>query len=171
MPLPLFVILSILLSVFVSPSFATEFIGRVIAVKDGDTIEVLHNRTPERIRLTGIDCPDKKQAFGQRAKQATATLSFGQTVTVNSSGKDRYGRTLATVVLPDGRTLNHELVSQGWCWWYRKYAPGDTVHEKLENKARETRKGLWVEPNPEPPWEWRKQDYQVAMSQSLSRKW
>jgi endonuclease YncB( thermonuclease family) len=104
-----------LLFLFTSPSHASEFIGRVVSVKDGDTIEVLHNRKAERIRLSGIDCPEKKQAFGHRAKQATSALSFGQNVTVKSDGNDRYGRTLANVVLPNGGNLNHELVKGGWC--------------------------------------------------------
>ncbi|MDK2745144.1 MAG: thermonuclease family protein [Nitrospira sp. BO4] len=109
-----FVPISILLFLHISLAQAAEFTGRVVSVKDGDTIEVLHNKTPERIRLTGIDCPEKKQAFGQRAKQATSTLSFGQQVTIQRTGKDRYGRTLAAVVLPNGRSLNHELVKDGW---------------------------------------------------------
>ncbi len=59
------------------------------------------------------------------------------------------------VLLPDGTNVNHEMVKRGWCWWYRKYAPGDAVLEKLEKEAREVRKGLWVDPQPVPPWEWR----------------
>jgi endonuclease YncB( thermonuclease family) len=58
------------------------------------------------------------------------------------------------VLLPDGTTVNHKLVKDGWCWWYRKYAAEDTVLEGLENEARQGRKGLWVEPNHVPPWEW-----------------
>lgn len=104
-----FLVLLFLFSV--APAFS--FTGRVVAVLDGDTIEVLHNGKAERIRLTGIDCPEKKQAFGQRAKQATSALSFGQHVTVHSAGKDRYKRTLAVVELPDGMNLNYELVRQG----------------------------------------------------------
>ena len=73
-----------------------------------------------------------------------------------ATSKDRNGRTLATVMLPDGRSLDHELVRDGWCWWYRKYAPGDTVLEGLEKEAREAKKGLWADPQPVPPWEWRK---------------
>ena len=64
--------------------------------------------------------------------------------------------TLGDVILPDGMNLNQELVKDGRCWWYRKYAPGDTVLEGLENEAREARKGLWADPDPMPPWEWRK---------------
>jgi endonuclease YncB( thermonuclease family) len=56
----------------------------------------------------------------------------------------------------DGTHVNHTLVKAGWCWWYRKYAPGDTVLEGLEKDAREAKKGLWADPQPVPPWEWRK---------------
>ena len=77
-------------------------------------------------------------------------------VTIQTHGKDKYERTLADVLLPDGTNLNHALVKEGWCWWYRKYAPGDTTLEGLEKEAREARIGLWADPQPVPPWEWRK---------------
>ena len=77
-------------------------------------------------------------------------------VIVQTHGLDKYGRTLADVLLPDGTNVNHTLVKDGWCWWYRKYAPGDTVLEGLEKEAREERKGLVADPQPVPPWEWRK---------------
>ena len=77
-------------------------------------------------------------------------------VTIQTHGQDKYGRTLADVLLKDGTNVNQELVKQGWCWWYRKYAPGDTVLEQLEREAREGRKGLWADPQPVPPWEWRR---------------
>jgi len=139
-----------------SYGLAAEFTGEVVSVLDGDTIEVLHNQHPERIRLSGIDCPEKGQAFGQKAKQAASALAFGKNVTIQTHGKDKYKRTLGDVILPDGTNVNQELVKQGWCWWYKKYAPGDTVLEGLEKAARESRKGLWVDPHPVPPWEWRK---------------
>jgi endonuclease YncB( thermonuclease family) len=137
-------------------SFATDFTGRVVGVIDGDTIEVLHNQRPERIRLSGIDCPEKGQAYGQKAKHAASDLAFGKEVTLQTHGHDKYKRTIGDVILPDGMNLNQELVKQGWCWWYRKYAPEDTVLEGLENEARAGRKGLWADPHPVPPWEWRK---------------
>ncbi|MCM3901633.1 MAG: thermonuclease family protein [Pyrinomonadaceae bacterium] len=77
-------------------------------------------------------------------------------VTLHTHAKDTYGRILGDVLLPDGTNVNHTLVQDGWCWWYRKYAPGDTVLEGLEKSAREGRKGLWADPQPVPPWEWRK---------------
>src|SRR5215831_10594859 len=137
-------------------AFATDFSGPVISVLDGDTIEVLHNTRAERVRLNGIDCPEKGQPYGKKAKQAASALVFGKQVTLKTYGLDKYGRTIADVLLPDGTNVNHELVKQGWCWWYRKYAPGDTVLEGLERDARDAKKGLWVDPHPVPPWVYRK---------------
>ena len=135
---------------------AADFSGSVVSVLDGDTIEVLHNQHPERIRLSGIDCPEKGQAYGQKAKQAASALVFGKEVTLQTYGHDKYRRTLADVFLPDGTNVNHALVKEGWCWWYRKYAPGVTVLETLETEAREAKRGLWADLQPVPPWEWRK---------------
>ena len=75
---------------------------------------------------------------------------------VQTHGRDEHTRTIGDVILPDGINLNHELVRQGLCWWYRKYAPGDTVLEHLEVEALESKKGLWVDPVPIPPWVYRK---------------
>ena len=133
-----------------------DFSGSVVSVLDGDTIEVLHNQHPERIRFYGIDCPEKGQAYGNKAKQATSALVFGKEVTLQTHGKDKYKRTLADVLLPDGTNVNQQLVKDGWCWWYRKYSPGNTVLEGFEQEARKARIGLWADPQPVPPWEWRK---------------
>jgi endonuclease YncB( thermonuclease family) len=86
-------------------------------------------------------------------------LVVGKNVPLQTHGHDKYKRTLANVLLPDGTNVNHMLVKDGWCWWYRKYAPDDTVLEGLEKDAREARKGLWADPHPVPPWEWRKQKH------------
>jgi endonuclease YncB( thermonuclease family) len=135
---------------------AADFTGRVVGVIDRDTIEVLNGHHTERIRLSGIDCPKKGQAFGKQAKQAASALVFGKDVTLQTHGYDKYKRTLADVLLSDGSNVNQTLVKDGCCWWYRKYEPGDTVLEKLEAEARQARKGLWADPQPVPPWEWRK---------------
>jgi len=135
---------------------AGSFSGEVVGVLDGDTIEVMHGQQAERVRLNGIDCPEKKQAYGTRAKQAAAALVFGKDVTVRTHGLDKYGRTIADVLLPDGTNMNQVLVKDGWCWWYRKYAPLDTTLQRLERAAREAQSGLWADPKPAPPWEYRK---------------
>jgi hypothetical protein len=95
------------------------------------------------------------QDFGARAKAAAAELAFGKTVTVRLLGTDRYHRGIALVVLPDGRILNHEIVRSGFAWWFRTYAPADATLERLETEARQARRGLWSQPHPIPPWDWR----------------
>ena len=77
-------------------------------------------------------------------------------MTVKDHGMDWFGRTIGTVLLQDGTNVNHALVKEGWRWWYRKYAPGNSELEKLEKEARGRRKGLWADPQPVPPWEWRR---------------
>ena len=104
-----------------SPAVA-EFAGKVVGVSEGDTMTVLRDQTQVRIRLYGIDCPETGQDFGSRAKQFTADLAFGKVVTVVPRDRDRYGRIVANVVLPDGRVLNDELVKAGLAWWYWQHA-------------------------------------------------
>ena len=141
----------LLLSPYVS--FA-DFSGPVVSVIDGDTIDVLHDRHPERIRLNGIDCPEKVQAFGKKAKQLTSTLVHGKEVTVQVFRKDRHGRTVADVVLPDGTNVSRELLRAGLAWWYRQYSK-DASLGALEEEAQQAKRGLWADPNPLPPWELR----------------
>jgi endonuclease YncB( thermonuclease family) len=124
-----------------------DFTGKVVGVTDGDTIKVMHHGKAEKIRLSGIDCPEKKQPFGTRAKQFTSQQAFGKEVTIREAGRDRYGRTLADVILPDGRNLNQELLKAGLAWWFRKYSKNVRLGE-LERQAREAKRGLWVESQP-----------------------
>ncbi|GKS62904.1 putative endonuclease [Nitrospira sp.] len=126
----------------------------MVGVLDGDTIDVLHNGKAERIRLRGVDCPEKKQPFGQKAKQFTSTLVFGKTVSVVPSEKGRYGRTIGDVFLPNGANLSYELVKAGLAWWYHTYSD-DVVLAALELDAQVARRGLWIDPRPIPPWEYR----------------
>ncbi len=129
---------------------------RVVRVLDGDTIEVLKEGRAARVRLYGIDAPERGQPFGSAARRFTADLCFGQHVLLREHGRDRYGRILADVVLPDGRVLNEELVRAGLAWWYREYAPEARLLEALEREARAARLGLWADPRPVPPWEFRR---------------
>ena len=147
-------LLTVFLASALSFGLGEEFRGKVVRVLDGDTIEVMHHGQAERIRLNGIDCPEKAQPFGERAKKYTSSLAFGETVTAIVKDTDRYGRTVAEILLPDGRSLNRELVKAGLAWWYRKYSTDATLGQ-LEAEARAARRGLWADSNPVPPWEWR----------------
>jgi micrococcal nuclease len=148
--------LFVLAAVATATLYAEDFTGKVVGITDGDTIRVMHNGAPERIRLWGIDCPESKQPFGTRAKQFTGDLAFGQTVTVRVRDIDRYKRTVAEIILPDGRNLNQELVRAGFAWWFERYARHETVLRDLQDEARSAKRGLWADPKPVPPWEWRR---------------
>lgn len=146
----------IVLNLFlVLPFYSEEWSGKVIAVKDGDTIEILVNTLPIRVRLYGIDCPEKSQAFGQRARQFTSDLIFGKIVKVKVKDTDRYGRSVGEVILPDGRILNYELVKAGLAWWYRQFSK-DPLLKKYEDDARSKGLGLWADPDPKAPWDFRR---------------
>jgi len=99
------------------------FTGKVVGVSDGDTISVMRKGRAAKVRLHGIDCPEKKQPYGTRAKRYTSDMAFGKEVTVRFQTTDKYGRIVGEVILPGGISLNKELVYVGLAWWYRKYAP------------------------------------------------
>jgi hypothetical protein len=82
-------------------------------------------------------------------------MAFGKDVTIRVLDKDRYGRTVAEVILPEERSLNREMVGQGMAWWYRQFAPRDRELDRLESEARTAKRGLWSQPDPTPPWDWR----------------
>jgi endonuclease YncB( thermonuclease family) len=139
-----------------TPAERREWAGKVVAIQDGDSIEVLRGREPVKVRLYGVDCPESNQPFGNRAKQRTGELAFGKTVTVVERTKDRYQRTVAEIRLPSGANLSHELLRSGHAWWFRKYAPRDRILRDLEQEASDRKRGLWADSHPTPPWEWRK---------------
>lgn len=129
--------------------------GRVVAVSDGDTFTLL---TPDnkqhKIRLHGVDCPEKNQAFGQKAKDFTSDLIFGKDVTVEATDTDRYGRTVG-IVYVDSKVLNEELLSAGYAWHYKQYDNSEW-YALLETKAKMQGLGLWADTKPVPPWDFRK---------------
>lgn len=147
-------------------ALAESFAGRVVGVSDGDTISVMKSGKAVKVRLHGVDAPESSQAFGTRARQKTSELVFGQEVTVHVETLDRYGRIVGKVILPDGRSLNRELVRSGLAWWYRDYARKDKELERLEREAREERRGLWADPDPTPPWLFRKNNRRPGAEQS-----
>lgn len=128
----------------------------MVGVKDGDTIELLRNGRKITVRLYGVDTPEKAQAYGQRARQFTAALVFGKHVRLIVHNTDRYGRTVGTVILPDGSSLNEELVRQGYAWHYKAYAQ-DRNLANAEADARRLKRGLWQDPAPVAPWDFRKE--------------
>ena len=130
--------------------------GRVTRIIDGDTVEILLNSSPIIVRLNGIDAPEKDQMFGTRARQVVSELAFGKQVGLILHERERYNRIVADVILPDGRNLSHELVRGGAAWWFRRYAPHDEKMRLLEEEARDAKRGLWADPSPMPPWEFRK---------------
>ena len=135
----------------------TELNGKVVRVIDGDSIEILCQKTTYEIRLEGVDCPEMGQPFGKTAKKFTSQMAFGKTVTVQVKELDKYGRTVGTVILPDGTNLCRELVKAGLAWWYRQYSDDESL-QALEEEAREAGRGLWALPNPTPPWEKRHEE-------------
>lgn len=130
------------------------FAGRVVSISDGDTFKVLYEGREVKIRLEHIDCPEKRQPFGTRARQEVSRLIFGKNVIIRPTGKDRYGRILAEVYA-DNRNVNKTLVQRGYAWHFKKYS-SDADYARLERQARKSRLGLWQEQRPIPPWEWRK---------------
>jgi endonuclease YncB( thermonuclease family) len=135
---------------------AESWTGKVVGVSDGDTITVMRDGRGVKVRLHGIDCPESAQPWGARAKQMASVKCFSKEVTVHVRDTDRYGRTVGEVILGDGTNLNHQLVADGFAWWYRDYAKGDTALETLEAKARKSRAGLWSDAAPVAPWDWRR---------------
>jgi micrococcal nuclease len=136
------------------PDFVDEFNGKVVALSDGDTITVLKDRKQIKVRLEGIDAPEKNQAFGSKSKAAFSDLIGRKEVTVRATGTDKYGRTLGRVIV-DGKDVSELMVAQGMAWHYKEYSNDETLAE-LEDKARASKLGLWAEPNALPPWEFRK---------------
>jgi len=128
--------------------------GKVVRVVDGDTLLLLTSgNVEERIRLSGIDCPERKQAFGTRAKEALLERVGGEAVTIEWDKRDRWERIIGKVIDGEG-DVNLALVRKGMCWWYRKIYVA--LYEAAEGKARREKKGLWQDPDPVPPWKWRR---------------
>lgn len=151
---------------------AETITGRVVGVADGDTVTVLDaDRTQHKIRVAGIDAPEKKQAFGQRSKASMSDLVFGKDVVVMSSKRDRYGRLVGKVLVADPsctartcpKTLDAGLaqITTGMAWWYRQYAREQSAedagaYEFAEQEARGRHAGLWRDADPIAPWDWRR---------------
>lgn len=163
--LPLLLVVSI-------AAHADTLTGTVVGVADGDTITVLDgDHQQHKIRLSGIDAPEKKQPFGQRSKQSMSAFVFGKQVDVQWAKRDRYRRIIGKVMVADSncrlsqcpKTLDAGLaqITVGLAWWYQEYAKDQSTedahrYEFAEQEARAKHVGLWTDGQPIPPWDWRK---------------
>ena len=140
----------------VLPSLAFAWQGKVLRVKDGDTIVVRKGSANVDVRLYGIDTPESSQWYGQNAKTFLANQISGKTVSVNKIDKDRYGRVVG-LVFAGNLIINRHLVKNGYAWVYDKYCNKHFCSEwsELQEQARKDQKGLWKKEDVIPPWEYR----------------
>lgn len=153
------VTLSLLLAV--TSAFAGQFSARVVGVIDGDTIDVLAAGNEQiRIRISGIDAPERRQAFGQVAKRKMSDLVMGKVVLVEGAKRDRYGRLIGKVIV-DGDDAGLSLIRSGLAWHYKRYQKDQSLRDRgmysaAEDSARVEGVGLWSARDAVPPWEWRR---------------
>lgn len=133
-----------------------DYCVKVVAITDGDTFRGLTQDKEEvRYRIYGIDAPENKQAFGNRSKQHLSDLIFGKTVGIKLDKIDFFGRPVVWVYTPDGKDVSAEMIMAGMAWHYKKYDKTG-LYNILEIGARSEKKGLWIDKNPIPPWDFRK---------------
>lgn len=151
---------TVVLTEAINQDYTCNLEGKVIKVSDGDTITVMDTAKEKyKIRLAGIDAPEKKQDFGNAARKVLAGKIAGQEVCVSWHKKDKYGRLVGNVLF-DGQSINLQMVQEGLAWHYKKYANEQTGKEQevfaaTERNARLAVIGLWSQPDPVPPWNWR----------------
>jgi endonuclease YncB( thermonuclease family) len=144
-----------------SPAIAVELDGTIVGVADGDTVTLLDaSKTQHRIRLDGIDAPERTQPHGQRARQSLATLAHGRVARADCPKVDRYGRAVCRVIV-DGVDLGLEQIRRGYAWHYVKYAHEQRAidrerYARAESDARLSSAGLWSFSDPVPPWDYRR---------------
>lgn len=140
--------------VLITCSAQADFRGEVVGVTDGDTVTVLRGREQVKVRLAEIDAPERKQPFGQRSRQNLAEMVFRQDVLVIEQGKDRYGRSIGRLQL-GSLDANAEQVRRGMAWVFDRYVKDRSLYD-LQDEARQAKRGLWADPTPVEPWEWRR---------------
>jgi micrococcal nuclease len=146
---------AVLLLTIVTTIVADELRGKVVSIADGDTITVLDAaKKQHKVRLNGIDAPEKAQAFGAKSKARLGELVAGKDVLVDWKEKDQYGRVLGTVYL-ESLDVNQKMVRDGFAWFYRKYSKSPEL-ASAEAEAKSAKRGLWADASPTPPWDFRK---------------
>jgi endonuclease YncB( thermonuclease family) len=145
-----------MLIIFLGASTGFAWQGKVVRVIDGDTVVVLNvDKQQTKVRLYGIDSPEKKQAFGTKAKQFLSSLIYGKVVDVVDLGNDMYGRTVGKIYF-DSQYINLTMVERGYGWHYRRYAPRDSELSLAQDHAKQQQLGLWSDPTVVEPWNYRK---------------
>ncbi len=140
---------------FVSLSVQAEtFSAKVIAVMDGDTVLVLRGDQKLKVRMANIDAPEKDQAFGKQSRDSLLEMVGRKQVQIDSQAVDQYGRLIGQIKV-DGRDVNQEQVKRGMAWEYSHYHT-DKTYIGLQSDAQQARRGLWAQPSPQAPWQWRK---------------
>lgn len=135
--------------------------GRVVKVADGDTVTILDStNTQHKIRLSGIDAPERKQAFGSRSQQALSADVFGKTVTVDWNKRDKYRRIVGKILI-DGHDVNLKQIQRGMAWHYKAYereqdVSDRSIYAQAEYQAQRDKVGLWVDKDSVAPWDFRK---------------
>ena len=149
----LFSIILILLTITANIEAQTKLKGKAIKIIDGDTFDLLVDKTTYRIRLADIDCPEKGQDYYKVSKQALSDYLYGSTIEVTFTKKDRNGRILGSVY--NGPVyINLIMVEEGYAWHFKKYS-SDQRFAKAEINARKAQRGLWKQPKPIAPWDFR----------------
>jgi endonuclease YncB( thermonuclease family) len=151
--------ISLIALMLLATGCAHKITYKVMSVADGDTITVVRDQATRKIRLAGIDAPEKNQPFGLMAKEFLASLVFGKDVEIQTEKKDRYGRDVGKV-LSEGNDVNLKMLVAGLAWHYKKYqseqSPDDRMrYDRAEKEARTAQRGLWADPNPKEPSDWR----------------
>jgi len=152
-----FLLLFYLNTSFIEPRPAPGEVSmsRVVRIVDGDTYDILINGIQTRIRMDGIDAPERGQPYYQVSKEYLGRLCEGQTVRLQVKSRDRFGRTVAKSWISGNRELGAEMIRAGMAWHFTKYSD-DAGLARLESEARRARKGLWADPRPVAPWDYRK---------------
>ena len=145
---------------FAGVAHADVISGRIVAISDGDTVTLLDStKQQHKIRLAGIDAPEKKQSFGQRSKQNLSELVFNKDVEADCVKVDRYKREVCKITV-NGTDANLEQIKAGLAWWYRSYAKDQSKADRAtyaaaEQEAKDAKRGLWGDAEAVAPWEWR----------------
>lgn len=151
----------LLVLLFALSAQAATLEGRIVGITDGDTVTLLdHSQVQHKIRLAGIDAPEKHQNFGNRAKESLSELVYDKVVTVETDKKDRYGRDVGKVLI-QGVDASLAQVQRGFAWHYKAYQREQSANDRklydfAENDARNGQRGLWRDPYPVAPWEFRR---------------